>query len=61
MYQELAYFNSLSNLNRMKKIDIGDQSILLVKEKDNFYAVGNKCSHYGAPLTNGKLISNFSL
>jgi len=38
---------------QMKKIDIGDQSVLLVKEKDNFYAVGNKCSHYGAPLTNG--------
>ena len=26
---------------------------LLVKDGPNFYAVGNKCTHYGAPLEKG--------
>lgn len=41
------------NNGQMKKIDVGEESVLLVKENDQFFAVGNKCSHYGAPLSNG--------
>ncbi|KAL1456948.1 hypothetical protein WDU94_001631 [Cyamophila willieti] len=43
--------------NGMKEVEIGweDEKVLLVKQKGNIYAVGTKCSHYGAPLVKGSL------
>ncbi|CAL1545244.1 unnamed protein product [Lymnaea stagnalis] len=38
---------------QMKEIEVGDQKVLLVKEDGQFYAIGNKCTHYGAPLSKG--------
>lgn len=32
---------------------VGDKAILLSKIGENFYAVGARCSHYGAPLNDG--------
>jgi nitrite reductase/ring-hydroxylating ferredoxin subunit len=40
----------------MKEFPLGgDGKVLLVKQEGNLYAVGTKCSHYGAPLVNGAL------
>ncbi|ESO97239.1 hypothetical protein LOTGIDRAFT_214061 [Lottia gigantea] len=39
----------------MKEVEIDGNKILLVQECEQYYAVGGKCSHYGAPLANGSL------
>ena len=42
-------------LFRMKEVDVGGVGqALLVRDGSSFYAVGPKCSHYGAPLEKGK-------
>lgn len=41
---------------RMKTIDIGESGkALLVRENGQYYAIGHKCTHYGAPLATGHL------
>ena len=42
-------------MQRMKTIDIGDGKALLVRENGQYFAVGHKCTHYGAPLSTGHL------
>jgi len=38
----------------MKEVDVGGAgTALLVKDGQDFYAIGPKCSHYGAPLIKG--------
>eukprot|EP00105_Crassostrea_gigas_P007010 XP_011421115.1 PREDICTED: apoptosis-inducing factor 3 isoform X2 [Crassostrea gigas] len=37
----------------MKEFDLGEGKVLIVREGSEFYALGTKCSHYGAPLVNG--------
>lgn len=37
----------------MKEVDVGDSKALLVRDNGEFYAVGAKCTHYGAPLAKG--------
>lgn len=37
----------------MRQIDLGDGKALLVKDNGKFFAVGPKCSHFGAPLHKG--------
>ena len=40
----------------MKTIDIGESGkALLVREHGQYFAVGHKCTHYGAPLATGHL------
>ncbi len=39
----------------MRKIDLGDLSILIVRKGDEFYAVNNKCPHMGGDLSQGTL------
>ena len=40
----------------MKEVKIGDdKTILLVKSEGGFYALGAKCTHYGAPLVKGNV------
>lgn len=42
------------SLFRMKEYPLGDGKILLVKNKDGeLSAIGNKCTHYNAPLKSG--------
>lgn len=43
--------------NEMKVFEFGKEGdqILLVKQEGKLYALGNKCTHYGAPLVNGAL------
>ena len=42
-------------MQRMRTIDIGDGKALLVRENGQYFAVGHKCTHYGAPLSTGHL------
>jgi len=41
----------------MQEFEIGNNGnkVLVVKQNNNFFAVGSKCSHYGAPLVKGAL------
>lgn len=41
-------------LPRMREVDLGCGKALLVKENGEFYAMGHKCPHYGAPLVKGE-------
>ncbi len=50
----IAKVDELSD-GEMKKINIGEESILLVRIDDEFYAIGGECTHYGAPLEQGML------
>ncbi|EDO47566.1 predicted protein, partial [Nematostella vectensis] len=41
---------------QMKTVELAEgKKALLVKENGTFYAVGHKCTHYGAPLASGAL------
>ena len=46
--QELAY-------NTMKGVEIEGKHILVVKLAENFFAIGDKCTHRGCKLSSGKL------
>ena len=37
----------------MKEVEVGGKKILLAREHGEYYAVGAKCTHYGAPLSKG--------
>ncbi|KAL4223457.1 hypothetical protein ACF0H5_016928 [Mactra antiquata] len=40
----------------MKEVDVGGEgTALLIREGSQYYAIGPKCSHYGAPLSKGVL------
>ncbi|XP_046442714.1 apoptosis-inducing factor 3-like isoform X2 [Daphnia pulex] len=39
--------------NEMKVFEAGEKQILVVKENGNVYAMGAKCTHFGAPLSSG--------
>ncbi|VVC24249.1 FAD/NAD-linked reductase, dimerisation domain,Reductase, C-terminal,Pyridine nucleotide- [Cinara cedri] len=43
--------------NGMKEFEIGKNGnkVLVIKQKNEFFSVGAKCSHYGAPLVKGTL------
>ncbi|KAI9561897.1 hypothetical protein GHT06_012859 [Daphnia sinensis] len=39
--------------NEMKVFDAGEKQVLVVKENGKVYAMGAKCTHFGAPLSSG--------
>ncbi|KAK6192405.1 hypothetical protein SNE40_003876 [Patella caerulea] len=39
----------------MKDVEVEDGKILLVQRGQEYFAVGGKCTHYGAPLVNGSM------
>lgn len=44
--------------NEMKVCDLGGEDggkVLLIKQEGELHAIGNKCTHYGAPLNTGAL------
>ena len=41
--------------NQMKAADAAGKSVLLVNLEGTFYALGNKCTHRGCSLSNGRL------
>jgi 3-phenylpropionate/trans-cinnamate dioxygenase ferredoxin component len=38
-----------------KEITAGDREILIANSEGKFYAIGNKCTHRGCKLSNGRL------
>ncbi|MBN3308327.1 AIFM3 factor, partial [Amia calva] len=43
---------------QMKEVEVGKQKVLLVRSEGTYSAVGNLCTHYGAPLSKGALSGN---
>lgn len=41
--------------NEMKDFDLGEGKVLIVKQNGKIFALGTKCSHWGAPLADGAL------
>ncbi|XP_048247566.1 apoptosis-inducing factor 3-like isoform X1 [Haliotis rufescens] len=39
----------------MREVEVAGGKVLLTRDKGEYYAVGPKCTHYGAPLANGVL------
>ena len=52
-YKRVTSNTLLSYQFSMKEVDVGDSKALLVRDNGEFYAVGAKCTHYGAPLAKG--------
>ncbi|HKI46419.1 MAG TPA: FAD-dependent oxidoreductase [Balneolales bacterium] len=52
--QPVASANELQD-GQMKQVTVGETSILLCKVEGDYYALGAKCTHYGAPLADGVL------
>lgn len=50
--QKVCQIEEMQN-GEMRMVDVAEAKVLLVKDKDEFFAVGGKCSHYSAPLNKG--------
>ena len=37
------------------RVTVGDATVLLVRSGDRVFAIGNRCTHQGAPLDGGRL------
>uniref|UniRef100_A0A8C9RAF3 Apoptosis inducing factor mitochondria associated 5 n=1 Tax=Scleropages formosus TaxID=113540 RepID=A0A8C9RAF3_SCLFO len=40
---------------RMMEVEVGHQNVLLIHSEGEYSAIGNQCTHYGAPLSKGVL------
>ena len=58
-YIFIYYFEKKKSYFRMKECKVAGKNVLLVKDSDNVYAIGSKCTHLGAPLKNGVSIYLF--
>ena len=47
--------------NRIKEVPLGEGQVLVIKDKDELYAISTKCSHAGAPLKTGVQFISLSL
>ena len=54
---------SLDDLSEVKaaRVSVGDTTVLLVRSGDRVFAIGNRCTHQGAPLDRGPLKLSGSL
>ena len=52
--QKVARTDELEN-GAMKQVTVGSTDVLLANIDGDFYAVGAKCTHYGAPLAQGTI------
>uniref|UniRef100_A0A3P9L5S1 Apoptosis inducing factor mitochondria associated 5 n=1 Tax=Oryzias latipes TaxID=8090 RepID=A0A3P9L5S1_ORYLA len=43
---------------QMKEVEIGHHSVLLTRHEGKYSALGNQCTHYGAPLSQGVVSGN---
>ena len=43
------------------RVTIGDATVLLVRTGDRVFAIGNRCTHQGAPLDRGRITVSGSL
>ncbi|TRY87461.1 hypothetical protein DNTS_035291 [Danionella cerebrum] len=49
----VCHIKDLEN-GQMREVDLGAGRALLIKEHGEFFAMGHKCPHYGAPLVKGQ-------
>ncbi|RXN07076.1 apoptosis-inducing factor 3-like protein [Labeo rohita] len=49
----VCHVKDLEN-GQMREVDLGAGRALLIKEHGEFFAMGHKCPHYGAPLVKGQ-------
>lgn len=52
--------DDLSEVNAAR-VSVGDATVLLVRSGDRVFAIGNRCTHQGAPLDRGPLKLSGSL
>ncbi|KAM9329714.1 apoptosis-inducing factor 3 isoform 2-T2 [Gastrophryne carolinensis] len=50
----VCHVKDLEN-GQMREVDLGCGKALLIKQNGEYYAMGHKCPHYGAPLVKGVL------
>ncbi|XP_053329589.1 apoptosis-inducing factor 3 isoform X1 [Spea bombifrons] len=50
----VCHVKDLEN-GQMREVDLGSGKALLIKQNGEYYAMGHKCPHYGAPLVKGVL------
>ncbi|XP_062289413.1 apoptosis-inducing factor 3-like [Scomber scombrus] len=43
----------------MLEVEVGHHSVLVTRSDGKYSAIGNQCTHYGAPLSKGKLMNEF--
>ncbi|XP_020491155.2 apoptosis-inducing factor 3-like [Labrus bergylta] len=43
---------------QMMEVEVGHHSVLLTRSKGRYNAIGNQCTHYGAPLSQGFILGN---
>ncbi|XP_032388898.1 apoptosis-inducing factor 3 [Etheostoma spectabile] len=43
---------------QMMEVEVGQHSVLLTRSKGQYSAIGNQCTHYGAPLSKGVISGN---
>uniref|UniRef100_A0A3B3D8R4 Apoptosis inducing factor mitochondria associated 5 n=1 Tax=Oryzias melastigma TaxID=30732 RepID=A0A3B3D8R4_ORYME len=43
---------------QMKEVEVGHHSVLLTRYDGKYSALGNQCTHYGAPLSQGVVLGN---
>ena len=45
-------------LGSLTRVTVGDQQVLVVNAEGRLYAVSNRCTHRGGPLSDGELEGN---
>ena len=53
-----AFGKSEVKVGKMKKVTLGETTILIANVNGNYYAVGSECTHFGGDLSEGFLESN---
>ena len=56
----ICWFDFSDEICRMKDFELGEGKVIVIKDKDQVFAVGHKCTHYGAPLKGGVCIQSNS-
>lgn len=56
-FTEIAQVDQISP-GTMKSFSINGKPVLVVNNDGNFYAIGNKCTHFGGDLSKGKIQGN---
>ncbi|KAM3869167.1 apoptosis-inducing factor 3-like [Diretmus argenteus] len=55
---ELVCLESDLKDGQMMEVEVGHHNVLLTRTEGRYSAIGNQCTHYGAPLSKGVLLGN---
>ena len=59
-FEEVVALQDLSD-GKPSRMTVGDQMVMLVRSGDQVFAIGNRCTHQGAPLDRGRVKLSGSL